>query len=264
MTAKILLFDIETAPSIVYAWGRWKVNVAPSQVIQEGFIMTWAAKWLGSDEYYCDALPYHKKEYKADPTNDKPVVESLKALIDEADIIMGHNGDKFDIKWLNTQLAKHNLDPISAQKSIDTLKIAKQYFRFPSNRLDALADYLGIEERKLSTDFSLWSRCLDGDQDAWDDMVEYNVQDLYPLEELYKRLRPFMKNHPNLNVYDHGDETVCPNCGGKHLKNYKGYYYTNLSKFRRYECLDCGRKNIRGRVNLLDRDKRDAIVAGGL
>ena len=83
MTAKILLFDIETAPSIVYAWGRWKVNVAPSQVIQEGFIMTWAAKWLDSDEYYCDALPYHKKEYKADPTNDKPVVESLKALIDD-------------------------------------------------------------------------------------------------------------------------------------------------------------------------------------
>lgn len=264
MTAKILLFDIETAPSIAYAWGRWKVNIAPSQVIQDGYILCWAAKWLNVDEYYVDALPYHKKAYKKDPTNDRHIVESLLDLVNEADIIMGHNGDKFDIKWLNTQLAKHSIEPIAAQKSIDTLKIAKQHFRFPSNRLDALADYLGIEERKLSTDFTLWSDCMNGDEEAWEKMIEYNIQDLYPLEEVYLRLRPFMKNHPNLNVYDHSTDVACPNCGSRHLKMYKGYYYTNVSKFARMQCMDCGRKNIRGRTNLFDKEKRETLVTNGL
>ena len=256
MSAKILLFDVETAPMQVYTWGRWDQNVGSSQVIQESYMLTWAAKWLDDEEVFFDSLPNHKKDYKKDPTNDKKIVESLADLMNQADIVVAHNGDKFDMKWLRKQLIKHGLPNITNPKTIDTLKIAKRYFNFSSNRLDDIATYLKVGENKLKTDFDLWKNCVNGNMDAWRAMIDYNIQDLIPLELIYKRMRGFMTNHPNLGVYEEGE--ACPSCGGTYLvKN--GFYRTNLSKFQRYLCGDCGNGNIRGRENLLDKDTRKEL-----
>ena len=260
MTAKILLMDLETAPSIVYTWGRWDQNIGGSQVITESYLLTWAARWLDNDkEVFSDMLPNHKKAYKKDPTNDKEIVKSLSDLMNQADIVVAHNGDGFDMKWLRKQLAKHQLPNISTQRTIDTLKVAKRYFNFPSNRLDELAVYLNVDERKLKTDFSLWADCVAGKKDAWRAMMDYNIQDLEPLAAIYLRLRPFMTNHPNLAVYSDSDESACPVCNSTELvKN--GYYFTNLSQFQRYKCNGCGNRKIRGRTNLLSKTNRKALL----
>jgi len=255
MSAKILLWDIETAPAISYTWGRWKQNIGSNQVVQEGYILCWAARFLDSDEVHYDALPYHKQDYANDPTDDYAICQTLLDLF-----------EKFDLRWFNAQLAKHELPPVHPQKTIDTLKYAKSHFRFPSNRLDELAKYLGIEQRKLSTDFTLWSGCMDGDKDAWQKMVDYNIQDLEPLAEVYLRLRPYIKNHPNLALYEDwdGDRTErCPKCGSRHLVN-NGYYRTNVSVFRRYKCTGCGNQNIRGAQNMMPADIRKEIRRVGL
>jgi len=262
MTAKILLFDIETAPSITYTWGRWDQNIAPSQVIQESHMLCWAAKWLDSDEVFFDSLPNHKG-YKRNPTDDSKIVKTLSDILNVADIAIAHNGDGFDMKWLRKQLAKYRLPNVSTAKTVDTLKVAKRYFNFPSNRLDELAAYLGISERKIKTDFNLWRDCMNGKVDAWQAMLDYNIQDLYPLEEVYKVLRPFMTNHPNVGVYEDNLQMSCPVCGGTELvKN--GYYHTNLSRFQRYKCNDCGNQKIRGRTNLLDKDERKELLTNAL
>ena len=261
MTAKILLFDVETAPAISYHWGRWDQNIGSSQVIQESYMLCWAAKWLDSEEVYWDALPEHTKTYKKDSTNDVEIIKTLTELMDEADIVIAHNGDHFDMKWLRKQLARHELPNVRVQKTIDTLKIAKRYFNFPSNRLAELANYLGIDESKLDTDFSLWRKCMEGDDNAWRYMVDYNIQDLMPLEAVYLRLRPFMASHPNVAIYDE-TELACNVCGSDNLRK-DGFYLTNTSKYQRYSCNDCGNRRIRGRINLLSPETNLNLLPGG-
>lgn len=236
-----------------------------NQVLREGYILCWAARFVGEKEVHYDALPYHKSAYKKDPTNDRLIVETLVRLMRDADIILAYNGDGFDLKWLNAQLAKHQLEPISPQKTIDPLKYAKRQFRFPSNRMDEVAKYLGIEQRKDKMDFDDWVGCMNGDPKAWEKMVDYNCQDLEVMEQVYLRLRPYVKGHPNLAMYEDfpGDAAAsCPKCGSTSLvKN--GYYVTNISKFRRYKCASCGNRQIRGGKNLWTADERREIVRPG-
>lgn len=261
MTAKILLFDIETAPALSYTWGRWKVNIGGNQVAREGYMLCWAAKWLGSNETFYDSLPNHKVQYKQNPTNDIEIVKSLSEMLNEADIVVAHNGDGFDMKWVRKQLAKHDLPDIKPQKYVDTYKVAKRHFNFPSNRLDEVAKYLGLNMEKLPTDFDLWRGCMDGDKESWEYMVDYNIQDLVPLEGVYLRLRRFMNNHPNVSVYSDLDEAACNHCGSTNLRR-DGYAYTNLGKFQRFECKDCGSRKPRGRTNLLTKEQRKVLKAG--
>lgn len=264
MSAKILLWDLETSPAISYTWGRWKQNIGGHAIVREGYILCWAARFLDEDEVHYDALPYHKEDYKNDPTSDLSICETLLDLMEQADILVAHNGDKFDLRWLNAQLAKHELPPVHPQKTIDTLKYAKQHFRFPSNRLDELADYLGIEQRKIKTDFTLWEGCMEGDKQSWEDMVAYNIQDLEPLAEVYLRLRPYIKNHPNLAIYEEGEVVQrCPKCLSTNLVN-NGYYRTNASIFQRRKCQDCGNQGIRDSVNLMTKEARQSLQRIGL
>lgn len=265
MSARILIWDLETAPAISYTWGRWKQNIGSNQVVREGYILCWTAKFYGEDEIYQDGLINHKTAFKKDPTDDSRIVASLNQLMDEADIILAYNGDGFDTKWMNAQLVKHSLPPMSPQKSIDPLKWAKRQFRFPSNRMDEVAKYLNIEQRKDPMTFEDWVGCMEGDSEAWQKMLDYNEQDIHVLEAVYEKLRPYVKGHPNLAMYEDfpGDAQMrCPKCHSPHLvKN--GYYITNISKFRRYKCTDCGNRQIRGGKNLWTADERRGVVRPG-
>ena len=87
-------------------------------------------------------------------------------------------------------------------KVIDTLLMAKQQFRFTSNRLEWMTgDSANLTEISKSKHakfpgFALWAECLKGNVEAWDEMREYNVPDVTSMEELYLRLRPWYVGHP--------------------------------------------------------------------
>src|SRR6267154_4477293 len=141
----ITLLDIETAPTLGYVWGMWEQNVIA--VKEDWCILSFAAKALGSDRPEVFALPDYNG-YKRDKQNDKKLIADLWRVLDKSDIIISHNGDKFDIKKSNARFIYHGFSPPTPYKNIDTLKIARKHFKFDSNRLDSLAEYLGIG-RKL-------------------------------------------------------------------------------------------------------------------
>lgn len=230
---KILLIDIETTPELGYIWGRFKQFIAPVQVKQRSFMLTWSAKWLGDDEVLADAIPSYRKlgEYKEE--DDFEVVVSAWNLLDRADVVVAHNGIRFDFPYLNSRFAYHGLGMPSPFKVVDTCKIAKKYFRFPANSLKELGLYLGIPTPKLDTDFQLWVDCMEGKKEAWEYMVEYNVYDVKLLEEIYLRLRPYDKSHPNLALYYEDDELRDPATGSTDIKEI-GYAYSSQSKFPAY------------------------------
>ena len=260
--AKILVLDIETAPTLAWVWGRFKQNVGQNQVAQEGYVLTWAAKWLGDDTVASDSLHYYPENMENE--DDQPLIASIYDMINEADIIIAHNGDRFDMPTLNARMLYHGFKPPKPYKTVDTLKILKQRFRFPSNRLDSVCEYLGIGNKVQTGGFSLWSRCMNGDESAFEEMLDYNVYDVVLLEKLYKKVAPWYSTHVNVAQYVQTGQKSCTVCASTDLvKN--GTVSTNLSTFDAYQCKECGHWN-RGRVNLKTKEEMENTlmnVAGG-
>ena len=149
-----------------------------------------------------------------------------------------HNCDAFDVKKANARFIFHGLEPPSPYKTIDTLKLARKYFKFDSNRLDNLGQYLKLGRKLPHTGKHLWLGCMDGDLKSWDLMKRYNKQDVVLLEKVYLKLRGWNQSSPNLNMI-FGGIFNCPNCGSDQIIK-KGYQYTRISAYQRWKCLNCG------------------------
>ena len=233
---KVLIFDIETSPMISYTWGRWNQNVSLDQTIQESYMICWSACWLHSKDVFGDCITSEE----AIRGNDDRIVRSLWEYVNEADILVAYNGEAFDVKKINGMFFLKGLNPPSPYKVVDPCKVAKTKFDFSSNKMDALAGYLGIET-KIHTDFNLWKRCMNGDIDALNYMFEYNKKDVEILREIYVKMLPYITNHPNVCNYV-GNVMCCTHCGENEkyelLEGY--YYYTNTNKYQVYRCLTCG------------------------
>lgn len=252
-TPKILLLDIETAPAESYIWSLWNENLSYDFVTRDWFMLTWAAKWLFDNETMSDKLT----SSEAVRENDKRIVKSIYNLLDEADIIIAHNGDRFDVPKMNVRFLYHEMTPPSPYRRIDTLRIAKREFRFMSNRLDSLGKFLGIGS-KIKTDFDLWKNCRAGDEQALQDMETYNIKDVILLEDIFVKLRPWVHNFPNLGVYDDSEEPRCHRCLSTNIKE-KGVYATNTGIYSTYVCKDCGGYS-KGRANLLSKEKKVSLM----
>jgi len=250
---KVLIFDIETAPMKAFVWSRWKQNIYLEQTISEWFMLCWAAKWVGG-EIMSDCVTPEE----AIGEDDERITKTLWYLFNEADIVIAHNGSRFDIPKMNSRFAVHGLKPPTPYRQIDTKQVSAKQFGFSSNKLDALAGYFGIRY-KDKTDFELWVRCLNGEQEALDYMRKYNEGDVEILEKVYFKLRPWIKNHPNLSLYIESDEEVCPFCGSHNLNETGTFYYTQVSKFSNLRCADCD-GIARRRVSEYPKSKRKNLV----
>lgn len=251
---KILFLDIETSPIIGYAWGLWNNDIALNQLIKDWHILSWSAKWRGKDE-----IMYMDQRRAKNIEDDSKILKKIWALLDEADVVVTHNGKSFDIKRLNARFIKHDFIPPSGYKQVDTKELAKKKFGFTSNKLEYIAANLNKKFKKQKHEkfngFELWRACLAGDQRAWDEMEKYNKYDVLVLEELYEKLLPW-DGGVNGNLYTDAAETTCHHCGGELLK--KGYCYTQTGKFQRYFCSSCGLQ-CRGRFNFFTDQKKRSI-----
>ncbi len=235
---KILLLDIETAPNLVHVWGLWQQNVGLPQIIAAGYVMCWSAKWLGEDEVMFDSIH-----------NSKPrkMLKGIHSLLDQADAVVHYNGKKFDIPTLNKEFLLYGFLPPAPYKQIDLLSVARTQFRFPSNKLDYVAQALKIGRKTKHAGHELWIRCLNGEEQAWTEMEEYNRNDVVLLEQVYFKLLPWIKHHPNQNLYS-AEELICPTCGGHHHQR-RGLAYTTTCTYQRFQCTECG-SWFRERTNL--------------
>lgn len=251
---KVLILDIETAPNIAYVWRFFKENVGAKQVIENSTLLSYAAKWLGQDQIYYDDC--------REDLNESRLVLGLSALLDQADVVVAHNGIKFDIPKINTACLRQGQPPPSPFKVVDTCAVARKEFGFESNSLEHIADHLRLKYVKLPhkkfPGFELWLECLRGTEEAWEEMREYNINDILLLENLYLQLRPWIKNHPNAGVYVEDDRTICPKCGSQHI-HFRGYAYTSVGKYRKFVCNDCGGWG-RLRLSEYDKDKRKVLA----
>lgn len=232
---KVLILDIETAPTRAFVWRFWQENVSVDQIIANSYMLTWAAKWYGEKKVLYDSLTLD--EIAAE--DDSRIVESMADLIREADVLIAHNLDKFDHPVINTRAAKHGLENLGIQTNIDTLKLARKNFAFPHNSLDGIAAYFGLP-RKLKTEFKLWVDVVEGDEAALKRMLRYNKQDVKVLETVFDRMRPYIKRLPRLFDPTARDDMSCQRCGAFDNFMRRGYYRTQLTNFVKLQCNQCG------------------------
>ena len=232
--AKILVFDIETSPMKSYHWGMWQQNINTDAIVDDWFVLSWAAKWLMEDETLSDVVTVKEVIEK----DDLRVVTSLWKLLNEADIVIAHNGKKFDVKKINTRFFLHDMGLPSPFKVVDTLQQVRAVMSLPSNRLDYIGKTTGLGGKLEHTGLKLWLDCLEGDKEALELMDTYCKRDVKLLEDVYLKLRPYMKSHPNLGIYVTEDMSVCPVCSSKDLTE-KGEYYTTTRKYKQYQCNSC-------------------------
>ena len=239
---KILLFDIETSLYHFVGWGTFKQFINYHQITKHQFVLSWAAKWLYDENVLSDIVTPQESLDR----EDKRVLMSIHKLLDEADIVVGHNVERFDLRKLNWRFISQDIEPPSPFKTIDTLKHSRKEFFAPSHKQDSLTKYFKLQH-KLETDFQLWMDCEDGNKQALNKMEDYNKHDVIGLEEVYLKIRPYIKNHPNLGVLM--DMDVCPNCGCEHLEETESRYFTTANQFPVYRCQGCKTPYIRHKKN---------------
>lgn len=225
---KILSFDIETAPNLAYVWGKYEQDVIAYQ--REWYMLSWSAKWLNGKCTTKGLIDY--KSFTKNKEDDKELVTELWELFNQADILIAHNGDSFDIKKTNTRFLELGLPPPEPYKTIDTKKLAKRSFGFNSNKLDDLGRRLGVGQKLHTGGFDLWLGCMKGDLKSWYLMKKYNRQDVILLEKIYLKLRPWGTHPPVTQSPDR-----CPVCKGTLHK--RGLQLTRKGQYQRYQCTNC-------------------------
>jgi hypothetical protein len=243
---KILLLDIETAPNTVFTWGLFNQYVGLEQIIKPGYTLSWAAKWLGESEVMFESIA---------STSPKKMIQRIHKLIDQADAVVHYNGSKFDMPVLNKEFLLHKLPPPSPVQQIDLLRTVRKQFRLSSNKLDFVAQSLGLGSKESHKGFSLWVGCMNKDKESWEIMERYNKQDVVLLESLYNHLLPWIKSHPNMSVF-HRTE-CCPHCSSKDYQK-RGIQLTRLGEYQRYRCNKCNTW-FRSNHTLAKKDKMVAV-----
>jgi uncharacterized protein YprB with RNaseH-like and TPR domain len=175
------------------------------------------------------------------------MLQSLWEHLDQADAVVSWNGQSFDSRHANREFIEAGITPPSPYKEIDLMRTAKAKFKFPSNKLDYVAQTLGVGQKTPHTGFDLWKRCMAGEEAAWRLMEKYQKQDVNLLVDLYDKLRPWVALHPNRALIDNVQDG-CPVCASTHLQK-RGYAYTGSSTFQQYQCMDC-KKWFRGSQRL--------------
>lgn len=249
---RILILDIETFPNVAHVWRFYKENVGAKQVVEHATLASFAYKWLGGDAVYYSDIEHQ---------SEKKLLKELINVLDAADIVIAHNGAKFDLPTIQGRAMVAGLKPPSPYKIIDTLLVAKYEFNFPANSLEYLSIILECAPKgghKKFPGFELWEQCMRGNPEAWAEMKVYNKQDVTTLEEVYNKMKPWMRRHPNVAVYEEPDGIMCPKCGSKHIQS-RGYVTTNVGKYRKFQCQTCGGWS-RTRYSEYPAEKRHALL----
>ena len=246
---KVLLLDIETAPILLYSWGLFKPHLTHDNIVRDWFMLSWAAKWLHRPDVFSDVVTTSE----AMLGNDKRICESVFKLMEEAEVIIAHNGKRFDIRKIQARFLIHGIPRPSPFQVIDTLLESRKNFAHSSHRLDYLGQIL-VRREKLETDYKLWKKCLQGCQESLNYMDEYCRNDIFLLEDVYMEIRGWIKSHPNMNLYVETDVPVCPTCASDKL-DYCGEYVTMAGAFRSFRCGTCGSIGRERKSSLTPKDR---------
>lgn len=258
---RVLVADIETFPCIFYAWGPGKQNLGIEALHTDWSMMSFCGKWLGIDGVF-----YADNRYRAWPRDDFEQLLCVHVILSETDMVLAHNGKKFDMRKIRARLALNGFPPLAPIKVIDSYQLNDKAFGFTSQKLAYVSEHFGDQGKSEHVKFPglhLWKQCEAGNMEAWEECREYNTRDVLETEAMYLKLRGWYHHGPNFGPYVTPSEqgkVVCHRCGSENvIKKGTRPARTQLGIYQRYKCNDCGAWP-RGRVMIATREERAHIL----
>lgn len=229
-----LCLDIELTPRKVYVWSGRNYEVDVIEEIDPWYMLCFSWQWLpGKTEVFSQRMG---KRYRPGKLDDYEVVARLRELLDQADIVLTHNGKKFDIKKFNSRCLFHKIKPPSDFKQIDTYQLFKGNFAEDSNKLQEIAAKYGLGNKVVHNGFPLWKACMQGEEKAWKTMERYNKRDVDLTVAAYALIREWI-NRPK-TTYD--NRLPCPHCDSQNTHR-RGVEINSLGRWRKLQCRDCAK-----------------------
>lgn len=238
---KVLLWDIERFPGVYYGWSQFD---PPFNQKEKSTMSLICYKWLGEDKVHTIRLS--KLQHTRNPRNEKPIIRKMLKVINQADVLVGYNGDKFDWKKFNSAVIKYGLQPAKKPKLVDPMKMIKREASFDSHRLGDICAELGVH-MKVETEKNLFIKSM-FDFKKYLDLADYCAHDVLALEDLFKKILPY--STPIINAAGINKiAKACASCGSENLFKFGTYILNNGSETQRYRCKDCGSTKTRDSAN---------------
>ena len=241
----VLYFDLESSLMGTLTFGIWNQNISGARITKHSHLLS--NSWAFNDD---EPTGVRLTPDEVRDGNDLLVVVDTILAIEKADLIVSFNGKKFDTRLLNTRALYHGLPCPVYPPHLDLMQLAKRSFRFPSNSMQNISKYLGLEGKLSTAGQNLWERCYFWEDyeecdKALEQMLVYGLQDISSTRDLHKRLQGWSKNTPNIglitkeinnvNTKDN-HELLCPHCASSDVDKLGSKVYTSVSSFDIYRC----------------------------
>lgn len=231
---KRLILDVETSPNLVFCWSTgYRLNISPENIVKERALICACWKWEGEDKVHSATW---------DKGDDRELCIKLAEILNEADEVVGHNSAKFDVPWIRTRCIFHGIAVNPDIVDVDTLKLAKKAFRFNSNKLSYITEFLGLPT-KIHVDYDLWKQVvLDNSELALSKMVRYCKQDVRITEQAYQKLQPYGAYKTHVGVLNGNSKSSCPKCGSEDVQKRGTHVSAAGTRSQTMSCNVCGRR----------------------
>ena len=220
---KILFFDIESTG----------LNATFGTILCIGY------KWLGQPKVHCPTILDCSNNGMLD---DKGLVKRFSEVYAECDYAVGHyaGNRRFDAPMINSKLLKHGLMPLAPAPIVDTWRVMFDTFKLHNNRLVTVQQFLGCKEEKTPITFDDWLRAAHGDRKSLKQIVHHCKQDVLVLEEVFLKIRPWIKNEPARQLFVKTPLENCTSCGSSKMQR-RGFQAAKTRRYPRYQCQSCGK-----------------------
>lgn len=249
----ILLFDIETLPIQGLSFSRWQTNITPKWSTADSSVICIAYRWLHGGSTKCIHIGEEPDRYRDNPYDDQGVIMEFDEVMKQADFVVAHNGNGFDVPILAGRRLVHGLDPVNVN-SLDTLPMVRGCGRMPrGNGLSAVADSLGVAQKIVSENGWWFDIATKSCTKSLKKMVHYCKRDVDVLHDVFNIVYPRTnKILPHMGRYLGNSGTCCDRCGSEDYKP-AGKKMKNVHAYHLYTCTQCSRTFEGAKVKMIDK-----------
>ena len=114
---RLVPWDIETGMNLQYAFDIWN-GTSPKAIVKDRYMISSAWKDIGTTKVKAVSILDDKTRFKKDPMDDYVVVHRTYEALHDADLLIAHYGDRFDMPFFNARAIKHGLKPLPLIKTV--------------------------------------------------------------------------------------------------------------------------------------------------